>query len=256
MEAYNFKFDPKGCNSIYFTELLILLNKVNPFDEDFMQPDKKEFDEIKLECKSKFMTCKPDIFFFENKTQIILGRYADTMGCFYNCESHYLPMVLNNYSIFKNDVFIRYIIDKPNIYSKDGIKLQLEHVFPIRIILSESSIPKHAMSNLSEIEEYTYDYFKSEYGISEVNLELINNLPKASSLLKLITSKYPETSVIAREMCVLYYMQFYFYVVLEDDGSYKPFILISKYSIKSLKKLYKSLSIPFPALQLLWNKHL
>ena len=38
--------------------------------------------------------------FFNNKKQIILGRFFDTIGCFYKCKAHYFSMVMEPYSLF------------------------------------------------------------------------------------------------------------------------------------------------------------
>lgn len=99
------------------------------------------------------------------------------------------------YSLFKNDIFIRYIIDKPELYINNSKKIELEHVFPIRIVLSDKHIiPAYAEKVMSNIKEYTYDTIKSKFAISQSKIKLIN------------------------------------------DNTIKPFILVSKYNLKQIKK--------------------
>lgn len=255
MDNYSFDFNPKDCNKVYFDELFLLLNAISPENEKFKRIQKKNISKLNISCENKFNSCKTDEFFFENKKQIILGRFFDTIGCFYKCKGHYFSMAMEPYSLFKNDVFIRYIIDKPEIYINNSKKIQLENVFPIRIVMSDKhNIPTHAEKKLGNIEEYTFDTIKKKVALSKDNLEIINKLPNTSVLKNIITESFPINHIISRELCILYYMKLHFYVVKNPDNTLKPFILVSKYNLQQIKEIYNKFNKPFPNIQYLFNK--
>tara|TARA_B100001093_G_C26189223_1_gene743215 strand:- start:166 stop:408 length:243 start_codon:yes stop_codon:yes gene_type:complete len=79
MNNYSFDFNPKDCNKIYFSELLLLLNNIR--SEKFKRIKSKTIKGLNIKCENDKFTCKSDEFFFENKKQIILGRFFDTIGC-------------------------------------------------------------------------------------------------------------------------------------------------------------------------------
>ena len=254
MKNYSFDFNPKDCNKIYMDELMLLLDSISPEKEIFKRINKKIISKLQIKCENEFNSCKPDEFFFNNKKQIILGRFFDTIGCFYDCKENYFSMAMEPYSLFKNDVFIRYIIDKPEIYINNSKKVELEQVFPIRIVLSDKhNIPTYASTKLNNIKEYTYDDIKQQFAISKENLKKINNLPKTSILKKIITQKFPKNHIISRELCILYYMKLNFYVVENNDKTLKPFILVSKYNLTKIKEIYKKHNKTFPNLQYLFD---
>ena len=87
MENYTFNFEPKDCNKIYFKELFLLMKMIDPESERFNRIKKKDISKLKIKCENDFNSCKTDEFFFENKKQIILGRFFDTIGCFECVES-------------------------------------------------------------------------------------------------------------------------------------------------------------------------
>ncbi len=161
-------------------------------------------------------------------------------------------MAMEPYSLFKNDVFIRYIIDKPEIYINNSKKIELEKVFPIRIVLSKKhNIPTYAEKKMGNIKEYTFDTLKNMFGVSKENLNIINNLPDTSILKNIITESFPINHIISRELCILYYLKLHFYLVVNADGTLKPFLLVSKYNLEEIKKIYKKFNKPFPNLQYL-----
>ena len=255
MNNYSFNFNPKNCNKIYFNELLLLLNNINPKKEKFKRIKSKKIKKLNIKCENDFNSCIPDEFFFENKKQIILGRLLDTIGCFYKCKGHYFSMSMEPYSLFKNDVFIRFIIDKPELYINNSKKIKLEKVFPIRIVLSDKyNIPTHVNTKFKNIKEYTFDDINKTIAVSNENLKIINNLPDTSILKKIITSQSPISNVISRELCILYYMKLHFYVVENKDKTVKPFILVSKYNLKQIKELYKKYNKKFPNIQYLFDR--
>ena len=255
MDSYSFDFNAKDCNKMYFNELLLLLNAINPEKEKFKRIKKNNISKLNIKCENKFNSCKTDEFFFENKKQIILGRFFDTIGCFYSCKGHYFSMAMEPYSLFKNDVFIRYIIDKPELYINNSKKIDLEDVFPIRIVISDKhNIPTYADKKMKNIKEYTFDTMKKMFALSKDNSEIINTLPNTSILKKIITESFPINHVISRELCILYYMKLHFYVVKNKDKTLKPFILVSKYNLPQIKKMYNKFNKELPDIHYLFNQ--
>jgi hypothetical protein len=255
MDKYSFDFNPKNCNKIYFKELFLLMKTICPEKEIFKRINKKQIEKLNIKCENEFNSCKTDEFFFDNKKQIILGRFFDTIGCFYKCKGHYFSMAMEPYSLFKNDVFIRYIIDKPELYINNSKKIELEDVFPIRIVISDKhNIPTYAERKMDNIKEYTFDNIKNMFALSKDNLKIINTLPDTSVLKKIITEKFPINHIISRELCILYYMKLHFYIVENDNQTLKPFILISKYNLQQIKNIYKTKNKKFPNIKYLFNK--
>ena len=232
-----------------------MLNTINPQKEKFKRINKSKISKLNISCENDFNSCKTDEFFFENKKQIILGRFFDTIGCFYKCKGHYFSMAMEPYSLFKNDVFIRYIIDKPELYINNSKKIELEHVFPIRIIMSDKhNIPTYAEKIMKNIKEYTFDTIKNMFALSKDNLKIINELPETSILKKIITESFPINHIISRELCILYYMNLYFYVIKNENKTLKPFILVSKYNLHQIKNLYKKNNKKLPSIHYLFDK--
>lgn len=255
MDKYSFDFNPKDCNKIYFKELFLLMKTISPEKEFFTRINKKQIEKLNIKCENEFNSCKTDEFFFDNKKQIILGRFFDTIGCFYKCKGHYFSMAMEPYSLFKNDVFIRYIIDKPELYINNSKKIELEEVFPIRIVISDKhNIPTYAERKMDNIKEYTFDNIKNMFALSNDNLKIINTLPDTSVLKKIITEKFPINHIISRELCILYYMKLHFYIVENDNRTLKPFILVSKYNLQQIKNIYKTKNKKFPNIKYLFRK--
>ena len=255
MDNYRFDFNPKDCKKAYFNELFLLLKMIDPEKEKFKRIQKKNIEKLNIKCENKFNSCKPDEFFFENKKQIVLGRFFDTIGCFYKCKGHYFSMAMEPYSLFKNDIFIRYIIDKPEIYINNSKKIELENVFPVRIVMSDiHNIPSYAEKKMMNIKEYTFNTMKKRFALSKDNLKIINDLPNESILKKVITESFPINHIISRELCILYYMKLQFYVVKDKDNTIKPFILVSKYNLTRIKKIYKDFNKKIPDIQYLFDK--
>ena len=94
MDKYSFDFNPKNCNKIYFNELFLLMKTISPEKEIFKRINKKQISKLNIKCENEFNSCKTDEFFFDNKKQIILGRFFDTIGCFYKCKGHYFSMAM------------------------------------------------------------------------------------------------------------------------------------------------------------------
>jgi hypothetical protein len=255
MEKYSFDFNPIDCNKIYFEELFLLLDTIDPQKEKFKRINTSNISKLNISCEHEFNTCKPDEFFFENKKQIVLGRFLDTIGCFHHCKKYYFAMAMEPYSLFKNDVFIRYIIDKPELYINNSKKVELEHVFPIRILLSDkNTIPTYAEKKMKNIKEYTFDSMKNMFALSKDNLKIINELPENSVLKQIITESFPKNHIISRELCILYFMKLYFYVIKNEDNTLKPFVLVSKYNLSQIKNIYKKNNKKVPRIHYLFGK--
>lgn len=254
-----FNFNPADCNKLYFKELINLLNIAEAESEVYKRTKKSNAEKQlkELTCSYPLLKdCEKDEFFFNDNTQILLGRYFDTMPCFYKCKKNFFIMSMDIYSFFKNDMFIRYMIDKPNIFiHKKNIKL--ETVFPVRILLSkEHKIPTHKTRKIQK-KEFTSLFIrntiKNKNAISFKNKKLINNLPESSLIRQLITSKIPINHVIARELCILYFLDIYFYAVY-DNNIPRPYLLCSKYNLEEIKKIYSLFNKPMPDIRIFMYK--
>lgn len=257
MEKYLYEFNPEDCDTIYFENLLQLMSKIKPELEDYKRMDREKVKKLKIKCTYKeIKKCKKDEFFFENKVQIILGRFYDTIGCFYDCKENYFAMAMNEYSLFKNDVFIRYILDKSYIFIKNMKKIELESIFPIRILLSKKYlITTHKLRDIMDLSEY-YEQTQPEriMSINKENLKILLEFDKNSKIKKKITEDIPINHIIGRELCILYKLNYYFYVVENEDKSIKPFILISKYNLDEIKEFYRKSGLDSNGIKLLYKK--
>jgi hypothetical protein len=109
---------------------------------------------------------------------------------------------------------------------------------------------------MNDIKEYTYDDLKKTFAIGKENLEIINKLPATSILKKIITEKFPINHIISRELCILYYMKLNFYVVKNNDNTFKSFILVSKYNLKEIEEIYVKIKKKIPKkIYYLFNKN-
>jgi hypothetical protein len=259
-EDYKFIFDPRDCNKLYFDELEALMKIINPSLEKYNRAKKEDVTNLmrkeNIICSyPKLKNCSKDEFFFEDKKQILLGRYFDTVPCFYKCKKNYFIMSMEPYSLFKNDVLIRYMIDKPELFINNSKIHKLETIFPVRIIVSKKFlIPSYASKKLDSIEEYTYDTMLNKYAVSKENQEIINSLPSDSILKKIITERFPINHIISREICILYHMKLYFYVVYKNS-KLEPFILVSKYNMREIKKFYKLYNKDLPDIRLYFTNN-
>ena len=241
-EKFNkYTFDIDECKNIYWTELEKLLTKIIPENEEYIRISKTQMKKAKIECSyDKILNCDRDNYFLEDNTkQIILGRCGDTMGCFYDCTENYFAMAMTPYSIFKNDVLIRYMIDKPKLFINNDTNYKLETVFPIRILISNKyAIPMHKFTKI----ENSIEYFSQKEEIIPVpytfagNIENYDKYKDSSNILHRQTSNLSSSNIISREMCILYNMDLYFYIVKIDENNYEPFILCSKYNLEEIKK--------------------
>lgn len=257
MEKYLYEFNPSDCENIYFDKLLKFLSSTNPEFELYERMSEDNVKKLKIKCTYKEITkCEKDNYFFENKVQIILGRFYDTIGCFYNCKENYFAMAMKSYSLFKNDIFIRYIIDKPNIFINNIENIKLENIFPIRILLSKKHLTTtHKLRDIINLTEYYEQTIPEKIlAISKKNLDLLLKIDNNNVIKKKITEKNPVNHIIGRELCLIYKLNYYFYVVENNDKSIKPFILISKYSLDEINLFYERTGLKHENLKLLYTR--
>lgn len=259
----SFKFEPDLCDNTYFKELKELIESVNTSGIDFTMQTEEEIDKIITEdtCTYSHALCKPDQFNMEDTIQIILGRYNDNVGCFYKCYLYY-ALSYKTYSIYKNDLLIRYILNFPKLFN---IEKNLNPIFPIRIIVNKQNIiPTHELIYTDNKDKY-YSKFNmngdiAEYTASEINMIKSNIYEqKLPYFTKLLSNTSKEGMITARELCSLFQYKYYFYGVLIPDTNiqYEPYILISKYNIHEIKKLsefYINYNPNFDLLKLLFYK--
>ena len=262
MEVYKYHFDPKDCNKLYFSNLMKFLDKIDPEYENYKRIKSDKISQLNIECThghKLLISCKRDEFFFERKKQIILGRFFDTIGCFYKCNENYFAMAMNPYSLFKNDVFIRYLLTKTHIFiNNDSKSIELEKIFPIRILLSKNHIiTTHKLKAIDTENEYFSEFNKNsgkvKKAISDHNLDIYLDLENKHILKKKITANIPINHIIGRELCILYYMNVYFYNSYHNN-ILDPYILVSKYNPDTIKYIYNVMGLKFPDLRLLYNK--
>jgi hypothetical protein len=215
----DFKWNKKSCNDQmnevkYFNKLIKYLNnKVSNRVkwEEPMKLNKKD----KKDCKMR--TCELDIFHEGKKhIQYVLGRLSDTK-CFINCPN-YVVLNISDWNLKNNDLFIKFISKNP----KQKIMKDLKpcKIFPIRVYVNKSNIPKHS---------------------------LVKDKIKNKSILKKYTTKYEPGGITSRELCLLVNYKFNFYAV-KSGSNYEDFILLSKYSLEEINKHYKNNGIKTPKL--------
>lgn len=175
------------------------------------------------------------------------------VGCFGDCSDNYFPMGVEYYSIFKNDVYVHKILNHPEYFITYD-KKEIEEIFPIRIVLNnELIIPQYTdEENINAMQMYTED--NNKINVSDLNYKIIKNF-KHSIIKNKITSTSPG-NYTSRELCNLYHMDLYFYVVVDNNFILKPFILVSKYDFNEIcsKILEKGKNVP-QGLKLLFHKN-
>ena len=247
---YSFGFNKADCDMDYFSSLdkfLDLVIKQRKYHPDLLKIRKSAV----RDCKPLGMTdCKIDCFHPHPKTiQVILGRFDLISTCFTDCKGIYTSLNLDTWSIFRNDLFIRYIMTHHN---------GLDSIFPIRVILStnpnnfispyNSRQIKHLQLLLNEyFTEYTWNPKEFDTKNSKKKIKpntenplLRQDMKKFSKYmtrdLKDSLVAYPSSNVTARELCILSKLHFY---LVKKDGKYLSFLLLSKYDIKYINEWYR-----------------
>jgi hypothetical protein len=200
----------------YFEKLIGFLDGIvlpkRKWEEKYNMTEKE-----KETCLKNKLSCKFDIYHCGMKyKQIILGRLNYTK-CFINCPN-YEVLNISDWSIDKNDLFIKYITSQPK--QTININLPICPIFPIRIYFMD--IPTHDI------------------------IEEKNKL----RLLDRISTKIIPGSVTARELCLLVHMKLKFYVIQKENGDYEDFILVSKLLLKDIKKNKRYADIPIRKLSI------
>ncbi len=236
-----FTWKKTTCNKNYFDKLTNMLNRVKIPNNtgNYIRP---RFKTQKVKhCKDiKINDCKLDNFHSGEKyMQIVLGRLTITSNCFYKCKNYY-PVLLNKWSVFKNDTFLYHILHNKKLYQKYS-NLPLDPIFPIRVVLSNTDeISIHKMRQSKN--------FVKNYGYNNKKGKAISN-----RMIKIIKEQYPtitkkitKSSIISRELCLLTHMKVYKYVVKNTvSNTYEPYIFISEYPISFIKDKYKNMDYIF-----------
>ena len=209
-ETYEIKYFPQ---LVGFLEALILPNR------DWEEPLKLTKEDIK-KCKSKKTGCEIDIFHEGKKyKQIVLGRLESTK-CFLHCFN-YEVLNINDWSIHKNDLFIKYAAKDNKINQIIKPKLSLSSMFPIRIYIGNDMIPSHHLDKIG-----------------------------MASTVQDFQTKIEPGSVTARELCLLINLKLSFYLVKKNKSSgYEPFLIATKRTKKDITKYYKNKGLKVPIFQ-------
>jgi len=247
----NLHVNKNNCDKLYFTELNKFLDII--IKEDYFFPE-TQYTKIKT-CLSLNITdsCSEDIFHpINDSIQFLLGRFNNVKNCFSNCKNYYV-INLKIWSIFRNDLLIRYISNHTKIDNR-----LIDEIFPIRIILSNNPndyIPPHKNKNMESIKELLKNYFL-EYNWGEKSKknkiygyeDLLNNKKKYSNKIKQtekLKSKiidYPDSNIISREICMIQNSKMFLYFVFINN-ILKPFILVSKYKKNFIDNFYSKKNI-------------
>ena len=74
MDEYSFDFNPKDCNKVYFDELFLLLNAINPEEEKFKRIKKKSVN-FKILYHRMLVDCVILVFTTRKKKYQLLSYY-------------------------------------------------------------------------------------------------------------------------------------------------------------------------------------
>lgn len=254
--TFNFTINDCLLQKNYFKELLIMLDNINLSSEEFIRNDfqDKNIQEFINQCSyTGICNCIKDNFFSDTDSrQIMLGRSLDTIGCTYQCNKSYFTISIKNYSIFRNDLYIRYVNEYPHVFIKNDI-YKLDHIFPFRLLLSTTNIiNRHVLKKINTPDEYysSYDNNNNVFikGISSFNESIV--LSYSNFINKYVSDTSLLGAITGREICLLFYLNFFFYIV-KKNNKILPFILISKFNIDYIKS---KLGNNMPDLILLYHK--
>lgn len=209
-EVYEIKYFPQ---LIGFLEGLILPNR------NWEEPLQLTKEDIK-KCKQKKISCDIDIYHEGKKyKQIVLGRLESTK-CFLNCPN-YEVLNISDWSIHKNDLFIKYASKNNKMKQVIKPKLMLSPMFPIRIYIGDDMIPSHHLDKIG-----------------------------MANTIKDFQTKIEPGSVTARELCLLISLKLSFYLVKKNKSSgYEQFLIATKKTKKDITKYYKDKGLKVPIFQ-------
>ena len=240
---YPFKFYPDSCNTLdYFKNLEELMRLVKTTGTNLNTRSNEFIRNLKLECSyTSLVDCKPDKYCMPNTIQILLGRFNDNVGCFYDCNLYYV-LSFETYSIFKNDLLIRYMLQYPKTFH---IRDKINKYFPIRILVSDKIIPEHTLMEITDIKQYTGNLNPETLEVitDTISIENSKNIDKIKTKLPIFFNYLSDLKnsgiITSREICSLYQYKYYFYAVYKDklEKTFEPFILVSKFNLKELKEM-------------------
>lgn len=228
------KWNPLSCKdqkyeTKYFKDLIKFLDKtVNNenkklWNREWTEKDNTHFKKSFIQKECKHMTCKTDRYVCPKTSQFVLGRFS-MMKCYLHCN-RYKALNISDHNIFKNDVFIFYILKKQKKQIIDD-KLPVCKYFPIRIILGKDQISDHEIDKMIEKNQF--------YGSKDFKKRTDNKI-----LLKNNSNLNVPCNISARELCILYHAKLNFYLT-KTKNKYNPFILVSPYSLSTLNNHYKT----------------
>ena len=249
----NFEFDPTICDQTYMTKVKKLFKEqldTESFNLKTKQEIQNELAGKPIECDYEYsqnLCTRDDFFTKENSKQIVLGRYDDIVGCYYNCDD-YFALAIKDWTVFKNDYLIKYLIDKSR-FKDVGLDLDLDPVFPVRIIISKKKISRFSLKTkgINNDKPYYNTLTDTIYtpNITKQNQTIIDN-PKYT-LLNEFDNDNAEGAITSRELCLLMQTyKIYMVSVVEENKENKekwlPLLLVSKQSINEINKLYANRS--------------
>ena len=238
----NFNFTPEKCDKDYFDELEKLMNLVIITNVNLEMTTKYKLDNLKITCDyhSDLSNCIPDNYDISGTIQILLGRFNDNIGCFFKCHL-YFSLSYSFYSIFKNDLLLKYILRFPH---KFNIKKPINILFPFRILISDKPVPSHDLVNINDIHQYTghinpitHKFIKDTLG--KTNEKIIKLYKPYTTFFNKLSNLNKPGMITSRELCSLFHYNYYFYIAYDNDEktSFEPFILVSKYNLDKLKEI-------------------
>ena len=246
-----FQFEPVfgRITDTYFDELERLLDYLDPREEypriSSDQVEMMQQADANLKCSYNCDYNKSRAIFGPSRgdstTQIILGRFYDTLGCFYD-SSTVFAMAMNPYSTLKNDLFVWNMVAHPEYYINSSAPKILHPIFPVRIIISNLHvIPKYKRRSIDctgFVQELAFDTSGPvpRKALMDCNIDVLKSIPKNYLLRKITAEVMPESHVISREIILLMRQGMSFYVVLNQNGIFEPFILVSKLSLQHIRQ--------------------
>lgn len=238
----NFRFNPQSCDKKYFNELEKIMKILSIENVELNMTNKEENEKLHIKCdyRNKLINCTPDNYDIPDTIQILLGRFNDNVGCFFKCHL-YFSLSYSFYSIFKNDLLLKYILRFPR---KFNIKKPINILFPFRILISDKPIPKHDLVNINDIHQYTdninpitHKFIKDTLG--KTNEKIIKLYKPYTTFFNKLSNLNKPGIMTSRELCSLIQYKYYFYISYNNDEKteFEPFILVSKYDLDELEEI-------------------
>jgi hypothetical protein len=172
----NLHINKENCDNLYFSELNKFLDII--IKDDYLFPENQYTNIKKCINMNINKNCFQDIFHpTKDSVQFLLGKFNIVNNCFSNCKNYFI-INLKIWSIFRNDLLIRYICTHNKIENK-----LIDEIFPIRIVLSNN--------NENYIAPYKNKYMKSLTKLlKNYFIEYNSNISKERKIQTKKTKKY------------------------------------------------------------------